>query len=68
MASANGYVLDVGGFELRASWQAPFFVLVVDDVDEAERSAPLLIHCDSLEHARSHRGVVLNATFEKVDR
>lgn len=66
MPSPNGYVLQVDGYEIRPSWPAPFYALCLDDADEP--AEPLLIHCESLEHAQAHRGIVLDAEFNRVEK
>jgi hypothetical protein len=66
MNSANGYLLDVNGRTLRASWPAPYFVLVVDS---EEPDDPMLIHCDDIAHARGiarHGGTILTADFQRL--
>lgn len=67
MSSANGYVLQVDGYELRSSWAAPFYVLVRDAVDEP--SEPLLIHCEdraSADRKAEFGGLVLDAEFNRA--
>jgi hypothetical protein len=62
MPSANGYKLQVGQWELVASWAAPFFALILGEADEE----PMLIHCESLAHAQGKRGIVLDASFNEI--
>jgi hypothetical protein len=61
--SANGFALRVDGYTLTASWPAPFFALCRSVGPDDTPDEPLLIHCDSLDHARAKRGTVLNADF-----
>lgn len=64
MPSANGYKLSVCGVELVASWPAPFYCLVLPEADD---DLPMLIHCDSYDHACRHRpGIILDAGFNEV--
>lgn len=65
MTSANGYLLEVQGYTLRSYWPAPFYALCLREGPDGP-DEPLLIHCDSLEHARGKRGIVLDADFQEV--
>jgi len=72
--SANGYILgysnQFGSWEYRAYWTAPFFVFVDGMVcfEDGEPLGP--IHCDDLDHARSHLrhgGTLLDSEFREID-
>lgn len=72
--SANGFILGYsnrfGSWEYRAYWSAPFFVFV-DGMECPEDGEPLgPIHCDDLDHARSHLrrgGWLLDSEFREID-
>lgn len=66
--SANGFVLQCDGYELRSAWPAAFYVLHrsigPDGPDE-----PLLQHCETFADAkwRSARGgIILDSEFTEV--
>lgn len=66
MTSANGYSINQNGFNIVATWAAPFFVLVLG-FDPEEK--PMLIHCDDLSNAQRHAaigGILLDSKFERV--
>jgi len=63
--SANGYILKVDGYEIAASWPAPYFALVTDAADDP--CPPLLYHCDTIQEAASKGGTLLGADFLPVD-
>lgn len=69
MPSANGYKLTVDGFEVVASWAAPFFVLVRNEDRDDKPERPLLIHCEDRRRADLHLrfgGMLLDSQFVEV--
>jgi hypothetical protein len=69
--SANGYLLELDGYTLRASWPAPFFALCRDDPEAANYDPePMLFHCETRDCAERHLryswDTVLDGSFEAV--